>query len=254
MLMKIRKAKQQMQQEIGREPSAPELAHYMEMPVKKLQQYTQSSRNVVSLENPLRPTNSGKGDLDFRTLADTIASDAPTPLEDAQRHALRQDLDQLLNDALTTTERTVLLARYGLEDGHSKSLEETSRQLGVSRERVRLVEARALNILRSPQKNYRLKTHLGGSLGQSIDMKQPKTVSTSSQKKAPWMTNGKSSSSAASSSSHEDSTNPFASPFDYATSRSRSSRQAKKAQDKKKTGQVDNSDSQTGSPDRMWFF
>ena len=249
--MKIRKAKQQMQQEIGREPSIPELAHFMELSVEKLQQYTQSSRNVVSLENPLRPTNSGKGDgLDVRTLADTIASDAPTPLEDAQRIALRQDLDQLLNEALTTTERTVLLARYGLEDGHSKTLEETSRHLGVSRERVRLVEARALNILRSPQKNYRLKTHLGGSLGTSHGNQKgsrkklkAKTVSSSSQKAPGSRLAAKKTKKAPS---------PFASslPFDYAAA-SASGRSSKKAAQEMTLEQAT---SEEPSPDRMWFF
>ena len=253
MLMKIRKAKYQMQQEIGRVPSTPELAHYMEMTVEKLQQYTQSSRNVVSLENPLRPTHSGKGDgIDVRTLADTIASDVPTPLEDAQRIALRQDLDQLLNDALTTTERTVLLTRYGLEDGHSKTLEETSRHLGVSRERVRLVEARALNILRSPQKNYRLKTHLGGSLGTSHGNQKgslgrkklkAKTVSTSSRKAPRSRLATKKTKKAPS---------PFASslPFDYAAA-SASGRSSKQGSQEMT---LEQSNSEEPSPDRMWFF
>jgi RNA polymerase sigma factor (sigma-70 family) len=180
MLIKIRKAKKQMQQEIGREPSAPELAHYMEMSIDKFQQYTNAAFNVVSLENPLRSSHSGKLDAqDTRTLADTIASDAPTPLEDAQRESLRRDLHQVLLDHLTETERGVLVARYGLHDGNPKTLEETARIVGVSRERVRVVETKALNKLRSPQKNYSLQTYVGGGgTGTGVRPKSKLTATT----------------------------------------------------------------------------
>ena len=250
MLMKIRKAKKQMQDEIGREPSAPELAHYMEIPVAKLQQYTQCSRNVVSLENPLRPTNSGKNDLDTRTIGDTIASDAPTPLEDAQREWLRQDLEQVLQETLTLTERTVLLARYGLEDGHSMTLEETSRHLGVSRERVRLVEARALNKLRSPQKNYRLKTYLSSDNSFSSSAQPSLSKTAASAKEEDWFQTKNTRAGPIGSEENIDRVNPFACPCDYASlpygpASVDSRKGAAEGFDEDPTRRV---------PDRLWFF
>ena len=159
MVRKIHKAKQEMTQEIGRTPSVPELAHYLEMSVEKLQSYTDSSRTVLSLE---RPVNLGdyKGE-DKRTLGDKIASDSPTPEEDAQVQSLKRDIHEVVND-LAERERDVLVARFGLDDGTSKSVEETSKRLGISRDRVRLIEARALNKLRHPQRNYKLKDYVGG--------------------------------------------------------------------------------------------
>jgi len=266
MLMKIRKAKKRMQLEIGREPSTPELAHYMEIPVEKLQQYTQSSRNVISLENPLRSTGNGKDHVDTRTLADTIASDAPTPLEDAQRHALRQDLDKLLNDALTAIERTVMTARYGLDDGRSKSLQETSQDLGLSREKVRTLEARALNKLRSPQKNYRLKTHLGDHVVvvPSDQNQKSETISTFSRRRHHhhhlhgrktkiWNVDAAATATRTAPISADDCTTPV-SPFDAASSRS--SRRAERAQrDEQQQGKKGKAFFQNDrSPDRMWFF
>ncbi|CAB9523354.1 sigma factor SigA [Seminavis robusta] len=184
MLMKMKKAKKQIRQDIGREPSVPELAHYMELPVEKVRQYTHASQNVLSLEKPLR-TTAGRSqmDTDSRTLADTIASDAPTPLEDAQRESLRRDLHQVLLEHLTATERAVLMARYGLTDGTAHSLEETARIVGVSRERVRLVESKALNKLRSPQKNYRLQTYVGGGSSSGSKRIPPKTTATATTTK-----------------------------------------------------------------------
>jgi DNA-directed RNA polymerase sigma subunit (sigma70/sigma32) len=228
MLMKIRRAKHQMQQEIGREPSTPELAHYLELPVAKLQQYTDICRNVVSLENPLR-TSSSKGDLDRRTIGDTIASDAPTPLEDAQHEWLLQDLQQVLHDVLLPNERSVLMARYGLDDGHAKSLEETSRILNLSRERVRLVEAKALNKLRHPQKNYRLKTYLQTTTHEDEEHHhQDKSMTVGLNMETP-------SSGIHNSNRVVDTTNPFANPMDYMERRSQESGEAP-------------------APDRMWFF
>ena len=105
--------------------------------------------------------NSYKGE-DTRTLGDRIASDSPTPEEDAQAESLRRDINAVVNE-LPERERDVLVARFGLYDGTPKTVEETSKHLGISRDRVRLVEARALNKLRHPQRNYKLKEYVGGS-------------------------------------------------------------------------------------------
>ena len=157
---KIHKAKKEMEKEIGRTPSLPELAHYLEMSVDKLRKYTDSSRTVLSLELPVDVCNY-KGE-DKRTLGDRIASDSPTPEEDAQAESLRRDINDVVNE-LPERERDVLVARFGLDDGTPKTVEETSKRLSISRDRVRLIEARALNKLRHPQRNYKLKEYVGGS-------------------------------------------------------------------------------------------
>jgi len=163
---KIHKAKKEMEKEIGRTPSLPELAHYLEMSVDKVRKYTDSSRTVLSLELPVDVRNY-KGE-DKRTLGDRIASDSPTPEEDAQAESLRRDINDVVNE-LPERERDVLVARFGLDDGTPKTVEETSKQLGISRDRVRLVEARALNKLRHPQRNYKLKEYVGGSSDSAED-------------------------------------------------------------------------------------
>jgi RNA polymerase sigma factor (sigma-70 family) len=160
-LQKINKMKTEVKQEMGREPSAQELASHLKMTEEKLQMYTDSSRNVVSLENPLRSGGSLKSD-DRRTIGDTLASDAPTPEEDAEADYLRRDILATMENALTEKEHQVIVQRFGLEDGKPKTVTETAERLNISRDRVRLVEARALNKLRHPQRNYRLKEYVGG--------------------------------------------------------------------------------------------
>jgi RNA polymerase primary sigma factor len=159
MLTKINKARKAMRKEIGRDPSDPELAFHMEMSVDKLRKYTKTSRNVVSLELPVRSGGGIKEDR--RTIGDFIASDAPTPEEDAQSQNLKRDIRAVI-DGLANHERDVLVLRFGLDNGKPMTTAETAKQLEISRDRVRLVEAKALNKLRNPQRNYRLKEYVGG--------------------------------------------------------------------------------------------
>jgi len=158
-LQKIHKSRAELKSRLGRDPTDEELAQYLEMSVIKLQKYTHSSRNVVSLELPLR-TASFKDDR--RTLGDTLASDAPTPEEDAEADYLRRDIRHVMDTELVERERDVILHRFGLEGGEPRTVDETAQLLGISRDRVRLVEARALNKLRHPQCNYRLKEYVHG--------------------------------------------------------------------------------------------
>jgi RNA polymerase sigma factor (sigma-70 family) len=166
-LRTIRKARAEMTKEIGREPSTPELAHRLEMPVEKLQLYNDSSRSVLSLEVPMSKngisTKSGSGERDRRTLGDMIACDFPTPDEDAEFEALKKDIRDAIDALGNERERDVLLFRFGLVDGKVRTLEETGQRLGISRERVRVLENRALNKLRHPQRNYRLKEYVGNN-------------------------------------------------------------------------------------------
>lgn len=159
MLQKINKAKKNIIKEIGREPSLPEIAQYLEMSVEGLTKYTSRTRNVISLESPLRSGGSIKEDT--RTIADLIASDAPTPEEDAQRESLKDDIRAVVNE-LAPPERDVLILRFGLENGEPMTVNQTAKELNLSSDRVRLIEARALNKLRSPQRNYRLKEYVSG--------------------------------------------------------------------------------------------
>jgi len=151
-----------MEKEIGRPPSLPELAHYMEMPLDKLRLYTDSSRTVLSLEVPLNRSTK-KLDDDKRTLGEKIAcTEQSSPEDDANYDALRSDIRSAIDSLGNDRERDVLIARFGLEDGSPKTLEETAKKLGLSRDRVRMVEARALNKLRHPQRNYKLKLYVNG--------------------------------------------------------------------------------------------
>lgn len=171
---------------IGREPSLPELAHHLDMPLDKLQLYNDSSRSVVSLNCPLSSSgngvNSGGGasgggmsssgggggnkagggsdSEDKRTIGDKIASDAMSPEENAQLQFLKKDVREVIDGLGNDRERDVLYHRFGLEGGEPCTLEETGRRLGISRERVRVIENRALNKLRQPSNNYRLKEYI----------------------------------------------------------------------------------------------
>ena len=158
-LQKIHKGRAEMKSRLGRDPIDEELAEHLDMSVDKLRKYTHSSRNVVSLELPLR-TASFKEDR--RTLGDTLASDAPTPEEDAEVNYLRRDIRHVMDSELAARERDVIVHRFGLEGGEPRTVDETAQLLGISRDRVRLVEARALNKLRHPQRNYRLKEYVHG--------------------------------------------------------------------------------------------
>jgi RNA polymerase primary sigma factor len=160
-LQRIQKAKAWFRAH-GEEATLSSLAQYLELPVEKVRLYTDSSRNVMSLETPLKGRSAFK-DENTRTLGDTLASDEKTPEEDVEAQALRLDLEHVMTQVLTGVEQNVLRRRFGLEDGTCWSVEETARQLGVSRDRIRLVETRALNKLRHPQQNYKLQSYVGDS-------------------------------------------------------------------------------------------
>jgi len=166
MLRNIRKTRADMEKEIGRPPSLPELAHELKMSPDKLQLYTASSRSVLSLEVPRSQASGGSGKAggggyDKRTLGDFIASDSPTPLEDAEFDSLKRDIRAAIDGLGNDRERDVLIWRFGLEDGSPRTLGQTAERLGITKDRVRMVEARALNKLRHPQRNHRLKDYVG---------------------------------------------------------------------------------------------
>ncbi|KAL3922546.1 MAG: hypothetical protein SGILL_002145, partial [Bacillariaceae sp.] len=155
-LQKVNRARKEVAKDIGRTPSDPELAHYMKISVDELRKIVRKAQTVVSLESPVRKGTSHKAEMDQRTIGDFIASDSPTPEEDAQRVGLQNEIRAVMEE-LSERERNVLNLRYGLENGSSMSLSQTASKIGISLDQVRLVEARALNKLRCPQRNYRLK-------------------------------------------------------------------------------------------------
>jgi RNA polymerase primary sigma factor len=165
MLQKVNRARTMIKSETGKDPSMQDLSEYLEITVDKLQQYTKSSQNVVSLESPVR-TNSFKDDS--RTIGDTLASDGPTPYEDAEAEHLRRDIRTVIDASLQEVERDVIIYRYGLDNQQKpRSVAETAQQLGIPTDRVRLYEARALNKLRHPQRNNLLKEYITSSTSYS---------------------------------------------------------------------------------------
>lgn len=183
-LSKVRAARIEFQTMQGRDPTSAELASLLDMSERKLQQLTQSSRNVVSLEYPLRGNVASAAD-DRRTIGESLRSEAPTPEENALLQYLKKDVQEVLQAALQESERTVLSHRFGLADGKSLSVQETADIIGWSRDKVRLIEARALNKLRHPQRNYRLKEYVTVSSSTTKTKEESPEVETRISKSRP---------------------------------------------------------------------
>ena len=158
MIKRINRSRHEIEQQTGRAPTPQELAKHLDISLEKLELYSDSSRSVLSLEVPFR--KGSHKEEDTRTLGEFISSDSPTPEEDAEIESLRQDIRDAVN-GLGGRERDVLVSRFGLDDGSPRTVDETSKRLGISRDRVRVIEARALNKLRNPQRNYKLKEYVG---------------------------------------------------------------------------------------------
>ena len=152
----MHKLSKQLEMTNGRRPSTPELAHEMDVPLDKIHLYQHLSKNVLSLELPVdRHSNTD----DKRTIGDRVAcTEVATPDEDFLSESLRGEVHSML-ESLGHVERLVLTHRFGLDDGIVKSLRETAEGMGVSSDTVRNVEAKALNKLRRPGVNYRLKDY-----------------------------------------------------------------------------------------------
>ena len=159
MLRKTERTKREFTKMVGREPTIPELAHELKIPVEKLQLYSKSSNQVLSLETPLNSKPNGQ---DKRVLMDTILSDSPTPEDHMEYALLRKDIFSVINE-LNKRERQVLVLRFGLDDHIPRSIDEIATIMKISRERVRTMESKALNRLRHPLRNYKLKEYVGCS-------------------------------------------------------------------------------------------
>ncbi|MEI8130807.1 MAG: sigma-70 family RNA polymerase sigma factor [Leptolinea sp.] len=151
---KLLRVQHQLTQRLGRDPTVEELAEALEVPPKKVENMIQVARRPLSLETPT-------DDEEDSVLGDFIEDDeAPPPDETATYNLLKEHLEDVLN-ALPPREVRILQLRYGLLDGQSYTLEEVGRKMGVTRERVRQIEAQALSRLRHPTIRRRLRDYLG---------------------------------------------------------------------------------------------
>ncbi len=140
-------------QELGREPSPEEVATEMGITADKVREILKIAQEPVSLETPI-------GEEEDSHLGDFIEDeDATAPVEAASFLLLREQIEGVL-DTLNEREQKVLRLRFGLDDGKARTLEEVGREFGVTRERIRQIEAKALRKLRHPQRSKRLKDYL----------------------------------------------------------------------------------------------
>jgi len=148
---KMMRVSRQIAQEIGREPSPEELAVHLEMPVEKVEQILEVAKEPVSLETPI-------GDDEDSQLGDFVEDEnAENPLDGAVSEALRVATLEVLEN-LTPREEKVLRMRFGIGMNTDHTLEEVGKQFGVTRERIRQIEAKALRKLRHPSRSQKLKT------------------------------------------------------------------------------------------------
>ncbi len=142
-----------MTQELGHEPSSEELALKLELPAERVREIMKISQEPISLEMPI-------GEEDDSHLGDFIPDEkALAPADAASHQMLREQVDDVL-DTLTERERKVLELRFGLDTGRSRTLEEVGKEFGVTRERIRQIEAKALRKLRHPSRSKKLKDYL----------------------------------------------------------------------------------------------
>ena len=151
---KLLRVQHQLTQRLGRDPSVEELAEALDVPPKKVENMIQVARRPLSLETPT-------DDEEDSVLGDFIQDrDAPAPDESATYNLLKEHLEEVLN-TLPPREVRILQLRYGLLDGQAYTLEEVGRKMGVTRERVRQIEAQALSRLRHPVIRRKLREYLG---------------------------------------------------------------------------------------------
>ena len=150
---KMSKMQRKLTLELGYEPSVTELANALDMTEEKVMEIMQIAREPASLETPI-------GEEDDSNLGDFVAdSNVLTPEDNVESVMLREHIDALLGD-LKERERQVIVLRFGLEDGHPRTLEEVGKEFKVTRERIRQIEAKALRKLRNPVRSKRIRDFL----------------------------------------------------------------------------------------------
>ncbi|MCI8627043.1 MAG: RNA polymerase sigma factor RpoD [Lachnospiraceae bacterium] len=137
-------------QELGREPTEQEIADAMDLPASKIREILKVSADPISLDTPI-------GEEDDSHLGDFIKDDSVIGPEDAAAYTVLQDQISKLLNTLTEREQRVLILRFGLKDGRTRTLEEIGKEFNVTRERIRQIEAKALRKLRHPSRARMLK-------------------------------------------------------------------------------------------------
>jgi len=150
---KLTRASRKLVQELGREPTIEEIAEELDVPLRKVERIMRVAQRPLSLETPV-------GEEEDSYLGDFIEDvETVAPVDAASRSLLREELDETLA-SLTPREVRILQLRFGLVDGYSYTLEEVGRKFGVTRERIRQIEAHALGRLRHPSRSRRLRDYL----------------------------------------------------------------------------------------------
>ncbi|MGX7144948.1 RNA polymerase sigma factor RpoD [Facklamia languida] len=150
---KLVRVQRQLLQDLGREPTPEEIGAEMDLPTEKVRDILKIAQEPVSLETPI-------GEEDDSHLGDFIEDDGALSPEDFTASALlREQLEDVL-DTLTDREENVLRLRFGLDDGNIRTLEQVGKVFGVTRERIRQIEAKALRKLRHPSRSKQLKDFL----------------------------------------------------------------------------------------------
>ena len=150
---RITKASEELQQELGREPTPEEISNRVDIPVKKYMKLARVVQRAVSLETPINESeDSFLGDF-----IEDVSVDSP--VDNASHNSLEGEIEQAL-ETLTEREEAVLRLRYGLDDGQPRKLEEVGNRFGITRERVRQIETKALRRLRHPRRSHQLREYL----------------------------------------------------------------------------------------------
>jgi RNA polymerase primary sigma factor len=153
-IAKYKQISRRLAQALGRDPHPEEIAVEMGVEVEKIYQIEKINQETLSLENPI-----GSSDDDNSTLGDFIADDKiPSPVQESSERILTEQVRDILED-LSPKERKILEMRHGLLDGVYHTLEEVGKEFGVTRERIRQIEAKALEKIRTHEKSRRLKSY-----------------------------------------------------------------------------------------------
>jgi RNA polymerase primary sigma factor len=149
---KLYRTSQRLMQELGREPTHEEIGAELELTADRVREIFKISQEVTSLDTKV-------GEDEDSTLGDFVADDSPTPVDAASKQLLKDHLEEVLS-TLTERESKVLTLRFGLDGTQPKTLEEVGRIFGVTRERIRQIEAKALRKLKHPSRRRKLQDYL----------------------------------------------------------------------------------------------
>ena len=150
---KLVRIQRQLLQELGREPTPEEIGEQMDMTAERVREIQKINQEPVSLETPI-------GEEEDSQLGDFIEDHEAVRPDDAAGFSMLQEQLQMVLDGLAERERKVIELRFGLKDGHPRTLEEVGREFGVTRERIRQIESKTLAKLRHPSRSSKLKDYL----------------------------------------------------------------------------------------------